>query len=846
MSRNPIQVAAAVVAAVLLVTAGVFGGSYLSLAAPFSGAAWSGVSDGGDGVGSAAGDALSGETTVENPYGEATVSYDADGVPHIEADDEAALYYAVGYVQARDRLWEMDLQRRLMAGNLSAAVGEQAVESDRFYRQMDFQGAAEASWEALEDTEYGPLVRAYTDGVNRYRATEPLPVEFRLNDYEPEPWTPTATLLVDKQISWSLSGDFRDLEAGVLDSKLGTEATSELYPDQLAHDSPVLRTEWDAPTANTSNRTDLAAYDALYESLRDFQREPGIGSNNWVVSGNQTASGQPLLANDPHLTLTVPPVWYEMRLHLTGDDGYDVRGVTFPGVPSVIIGQNRNVAWGVTNVGADVTDLYTYETPSNDTYVYDGEERAFETEQQTIQVSGGEDVTVTVRKTVHGAYLERETPDGPVGVGVAWTGMTGTKEALAIWGFNRAETVDDVEEAARDFDSPTQNLVAADRDGGTLYRATGKYPYRYTDSDERSSSGNRTQSGDGEVVRGDRVFDGSAGEGEWRGFTPFGQSSWEGFVPYEQVPHVFGADYIATANQRTADQPGFYLSTSGRYADPYRGERIYELLDRRAESGEPMDAEFMRTMQRDVYSTAAEGFVPGVLDSRSAMDEDTREWADSLESWDYNMTADSEAALAFALFRQEVRNATFYDEYHPKGLDEGYYPHLYVVQTLPEDSEWFDDVRTDERETRADAYAEAMERAKARADENGWETYGDYNRLDLNHPFPVGYLDYPERAMDGSPFTVFNFRTEGSMQAGSSWRMVSTFDGESSGVIPGGQSGNPFSPHYHDQLDEWAEGEYKPMDFDDAGAVDIRFTASGGDDGSDGDAGADAEDGGQR
>ncbi|MFC5973179.1 penicillin acylase family protein [Halomarina salina] len=808
MSRNYVQMAAAVVAVVLLVVAGVLGGSYLSLAAPFSGGAWTGVSDSGSGLGSTVGDAVNGETTVENPYGEATVAYDDDGVPHIEASNEEALYYAVGYVQARDRLWEMDLQRRLMGGTLSAAVGDAAVESDRFHREMDFRGAAEASWQSVEDSGYGPLVEAFTGGVNRYMDTEPLPVEFRLNDYEPERWTPVATLLIDKQISWSLSGDFRDLEGSVLDAKLGANATSQLYPDQLAHDSPVLRTEWNATTANGSNASALADYDALYDSLRDFQREPGIGSNNWVVSGNQTASGRPLLANDPHLSLTVPPVWYEMHLTVTGDDGYDVRGVTFPGVPSVIIGQNRDVAWGVTNVGADVTDLYRYETPSNDTYVYEGETREFETERQTIEVKGGDDVDVTVRKSVHGPYLERETPDGPVGVAVAWTGLTGTKEALAIHDFNRASSVEEMEEAARNFDSPTQNLVAMDRDGGTLYRATGKYPYRYTN---------------GSVVRGDRVFDGSAGEGEWRGFTPYGQSSWEGFVPYEQVPHVQNADYVATANQRTADEPGFYLSTSSRYADPYRGARIYELLDRRAESDEPMDSEYMQTIQRDVYSTAAEGFVPGILDSRKSMNEDTREWADSLESWDYNMTADSEAALAFALFRQEVRNATFYDEYHPKGLDEGYYPHLYVVQTLPADSEWFDDVRTADRETRADVYAEAMARAEARAEEEGWETYGDYNRLDLNHPFPVGYLDYPSRAMDGSPFTVFNFRVEGSMQAGSSWRMVSTWGSDSLGVIPGGQSGNPFSPHYHDQLDEWAEGEYKPMTFDAPGGVDIRF-----------------------
>lgn len=814
MSHDLGQVAFALLAVAGLVVAGAFAGNYLALAAPFSGGAWAAADEDVDSLGGGL-RAATGTATVESPYGEATVRYDRWGVPHVEAGNEAALYYAAGYVQARDRLFEMDLQRRLISGNLSAAVGSAAVESDTFHRKMDFTGAAEASWAAIEGTEYGGFVEAYTAGVNRYIDDGGLPTEFRLNDYRPQRWTPVATLLVGKQIAWSLTGSFRDLMGANVDARL-PEARS-LYPDRLAHDSPVVREGWAPNATNGSGTGRLADPGELYDWLSAYQSEPGIGSNNWVVSGDYTESGRPIVANDPHLQLTVPPVWYEQRLTLVGENGYDVRGVTFPGIPSVIIGQNRDVAWGVTNVGADVTDLYTYDRPSNDTYVYDGEVRELDRTTETIRVKDGEDVTVEVEKTVHGPLLSREGPNGTVEVAVAWTGLTATREARALYAFNRARTMDDVREGARFFDSPTQNLVAASRDGETYYRATGKYPYRYTD---------------GEAVRGDRPFDGSSGEGEWRGFTPYGDSTWEGFVPYDEVPHVENPGYLASANQRVVDDPGFYLSTSVGYADPFRGARIYELLDERIEGGGTVDREYVEEMQADTRSRAADLFVPLVLDSRDAMDSETRGAARRLETWDRRMAADSRPALLFALFRDRFVNATLFDEYHPAGLDSSHYPHHYTVGTLPADSEWFDDTRTPERETRADIVARALRGATEEAERKGYGTYGDYNRLRLTHPFGLDFLDYPERPMDGSPFTVNNFRVDRSIQAGSSWRMVATFDGDSLGVIPGGQSGNPFSSHYHDQLDLWATADYKPLSFDDPGAVDIRFTGGGADDGS--------------
>ncbi|KTG10107.1 penicilin amidase [Haloprofundus marisrubri] len=825
MHSEPWRVALSVVLVGALVASAALGGTFLSLAAPFSGDAYEGV-DGGVGDGE----------RIENPYGEATVTYDEYGVPHVDAENEEALYFAVGYVQARDRLFAMDLQRRLIAGELSSAVGERAVESDEFYRSLDFEGAAEASWESVRDTEAGPGVEAFSAGVNHYTDTQPLPPEFGMLGYEPDEWTPVDTLLIGKQISWTLSGNFADLRRETVQSRLGDDAAAELYPDALDHDSPNIRggsdaepytpdgdisesvggdapVDGDAPVVgddssaaigDDSQTAQSADFEGLYDWVQAYETDPGVGSNNWVVSGDLTESGSPLLANDPHLQLTVPALWYEM--HLTTDE-MNVRGVTFPGIPFAIIGQTDDVAWGVTNVGGDFTDQYTYETRDGE-YLYDGEYRPFETTNETIEVADGEDRTITVRKTVHGPVIEREGTE----VAVAWPGFSATNESLGVYQLNHAAEMSDVREALEIWDVPAQNIVAMDRSGETLYYPAGKYPIRRT--------------GD-EVVRGDQVFNGSANEGEWAGYEPYGQSSWDGFAPFDAIPHLDNPEYAATANQRVVDDPQFYVGTSMTFADPYRGERIYELLDERAESGTPMTPEDMKEIQRDVDSDRADAFTAYALSSTNAstgLSSAAREDAETLRGWNGSMRADSEAALVYTLWMEEFRNATFADEFGAQGLDEGYYPRDYVLQGFDEESDWYDDSRTQTVETRADIAAVAMNRTAERIDASGYETYGDYNRLDLNHPFGQAFLDFPERAMDGSPYTVFNFRTES--QVGSSLRMVVSFENDSSMILPGGNSGNPWSPQYDDQLDMWADGEYRRMTLDSPGGdPDLVFVA---------------------
>jgi len=778
--------------------------SYLDRFAPLSGDAWA---------------AATAETRerVPTPYGRATVRYDDAGVPTVRGDTERALYFAVGYAHAADRLFQMDLFRRRMEGTLAAAVGDQGLETDRFNAKMDYRGAAEANWNYVEGTRTGDALEAYAEGVEAYRTGEQLPLEFELLDYEPKPWTPVASMLVEKQIAWGLTGSFRSLRKGVASDDLGPDVANSLYPSRMDHDVPILRDADQSTDADGSGDATGAAasIDANADAdfadlagwLSGFESPRGIGSNSWLVGPDHTASGQPLVANDPHLTLLAPPVWHQMYQRRPG---MAVGGVSFPGVPFVVIGENRSGAWGFTNTGADVLDVYTYERDGG-RYRYGDEWREFDTEERTLEVSGGSDETVTVRKTVHGPVVEREG----VSVGVAWTGLQASRTSIAVHELDRSSNREEALAALAKFDCPTQNAVYADRDGNTAFHVTGLIPVRQTD---------------GDVVRGDDVFDGSDRESEWPGYVPYGTPDFEtGWIPFEEKPGVRDPDYLATANQRVADDPDYYIAEA--YSAPFRARRIYDLLDERATSDDPFDFELMREIQRDVRDERAAMFVPTILDARGAMDQRARRAADRLEGWDYRMDRDSRAALVFELFVDHYRRSVFEEALDSAGLDDDFYPNDWVLLTLDPEGFWFTDPPAGDARSRRDTIVTAMAETANEIDDEGYETYGDYNRTAIDHPFDLDFLNYPRLPTDGSPATVRNFRKES--DAGSSFRLLARFDGaDSLGIIPGGNDGDYFSDHYRDQLREWADAEYRPLTATTDGDPAIRFEPgdSGGDD----------------
>lgn len=373
-------------------------------------------------------------------------------VAHIEGETERACYFAVGYTQAADRLFQMDLQRRVMRGELSAVFGKRALPSDRFHVRMDFVGAAEATREALRGSRAEEMGEAYADGVNRYREDSPAPFEFTLLGYNAAPWTPTDTLLAEKQISWALTGSFRTLRMETLAAELGEDVAELVLPDRLDHeaqivghqpgtghaDSPLSGTGEGMPGLTSPDRGSRATAPSLESWLSRFEGPDGIGSNSWVVSGEHTDDGASILANDPHLTLMAPPVWYEQ--HVVAPD-YDVRGVTFPGVPFVVIGENDDGGWGFTNAGCDVIDFYEYETRGHGSqYRYGDEWREFDVETRTVAVSDAEDRDVEVKKSVHGAVLDAESDgdDLRTEVAVAWTGFAAARTTKAVYAMNRS------------------------------------------------------------------------------------------------------------------------------------------------------------------------------------------------------------------------------------------------------------------------------------------------------------------------------------------------------------------------------------------------------------------------
>ena len=384
---------------------------------------------------------------------------------------------------------------------------------------------------------------------------------------------------------------------------------------------------------------------------------------------------------------------------------------------------------------------------------------------------------------------------------------TATETTVALYRLSHSAGMADARAAIEQFDAPTQNFLYADRDGNTRYHMTGRVPIRTVD---------------GEAVHGDRIFDGSAPEGEWAGFEPFGESTWEGFVPVSENPHVVNPEYLSTANQRIVDDDrlGYYLAAS--YADGYRGRRIAELLDDRVESEEPIDLDFLRTVGRDTYDGRAAEFVPDLVAAvRESDDDELRAAADRLDEWDYRMDADSRAALVFDLWMAEFRDATFAEAFEESDVDDGFRPSPATIAALSEDSRWFGS------SGRAALMRRALRDALAAIDDEGHEVYGDVNHTGhIGHPLGLDFLGYDAYSRGGTGWTVWNYGRGGPW--GGSWEMQDDLDGDLLGLLPGGNSGDYFSTHYDDQVERWANGEYRTLSREIEGDLTTRFVEGDG------------------
>jgi penicillin amidase len=736
--------------------------------------------------------------TVPGLSTQVQVYRDRWGVPHIYAPDADDLFFAQGYVHAQDRLWQMEFQRRAGHGRLAEVLGESALGSDRFFRTLGLDRAAAKDWASLDETACAAL-QAYTAGVNAFLKSHRhrLPVEFVLLQYEPAPWEPLDSLVWGKMMAWNQGFNWpvELLRARLVDA-LGQDRATDLappYPD----DAPLIL------PAGLSDYADLA--DAVLPDLLaglSLGSEPGLGSNSWVVDGTLSASGQPLLANDPHLPLGLPSLWYEIGLH---GDGYDVVGFSLPGVPAVVIGHNAQIAWGLTNALVDTQDLYLERLNPTDPqqYEYQGQWLALEVIHEQILVKDrSEPVTLQVRLTHHGPLLNEVLGGLKAPVALRWTGFDGSSLFQAVLHLNRAHDWASFRAALADWAAPPENFVYADVKGNIGYQLAGWVPIR--------------AEGQGAVPA--------------PGWT--GDYEWLSDVPFDELPHTLNPPdhFIVTANNKIVrdDYPHFL---SSEWAAPYRARRIVDLLS----ATDAHTPESFRAIQADVFARPAQTLTPYLLALEPQDWLQERVVRDLLRDWDHQLTAGSGAAAVYQVFYRQLVEAVFADElgaslFHDY-LNYGDVHHPALERILTEaDNPWFDDVTTPERE-RCD---DVMKRAFAAAlDELGrhhgdlhtnWH-WGDLHPITFVHQ-PLGESDIAplERLVNrgpypasGSPFTInaqtFSFTAPFDVIQGPTCRQIvdlSDLDNSRSQVSTG-QSGQPFHRHYADQIRPWLAVEPHPM-----------------------------------
>ncbi|WP_243401008.1 MULTISPECIES: penicillin acylase family protein [Isoptericola] len=802
----------------------------------------------------------SGTQNVPGLTGEVTVHRDEQGVPQVYASTAEDLFAAQGYLHAQERFFEMDYRRHVTAGRLAELVGDvpTAIDADKVIRTFGWREVAEQEWNLISP-ESRSYLQAYAQGVNAYladRSPDQIALEYTVlgatvDVAAPAPWDPVDSLAWLKAMAWDLRGNYDDeldraLAYGALED---VELVDELFPSFAEGGNTPILAESDLvrETGRQGSRTaptDLAwgsgALDgAVASAAAALDAVPvlvgtgdGAGSNSWVVSGDLTESGSPILANDPHLALDVPSLWSQVGLHceqVSQECPFDVAGFSFAGFPGVIIGHNAELAWGLTNMGADVTDFFV-ERVRDDTWLRDADAEEWvpmDVRTETIRVAGAAPVELEVRSTDHGPVVssvldvgavvgsptEVGTDFGEYAVSLAWTALEPGRTADAIFAMSTAADADDVQAAAALFDVPAQNIVFATTDGHIGYQAPGRIPERR------------------------RVSGPVPADGTWPrpGWDP--RYEWQGWVDAEEMPRALDPEegFIVAANQAVLPR-GVGPDLSRDWDHGFRSERIRGLITEQVAAGRPFTVADMNALQNDDWSPFAAALVPVLLDVEI---EDPYDAAgqELLAGWDYTTGTDSAAAAYFSAVWRNLLRTTFWDDV-PVGMrPTGGSRWLVVVRDMlerPEDPFWDDRSTVNVVETRDEALTQALVTARGdltvelSKDASEWR-WGALHTLALEHPViggesvPALVRDYvnprPVEMPGGSSIvnaTSWDAST-GSFRVttGPSMRMVVDLGDldASTWVTVTGTSGHPASSHYTDQLSAWAVGETFPWPF---------------------------------
>ncbi len=772
----------------------------------------------------------SGLLTVDRLKHDLSITRNAQGVPHIKAQSVEDAYFGLGFVHAQDRLWQMMFHRRVAQGRLSEVLGEATLETDKFIRTLGVSQRAQAAVKELAANDQASLARlqAYADGVNAFLATRsgPLPLEFTLTGApEPERWQVEDSVAWTIMMAWDLGGNWRrELRRLMYAQRWTTDKISDLMRVNEGQQAP-----------KTIDYAQLYQQLGIYSAVNSLaQAAPsviaaapvsgidGIGSNNWVLAGSRSASGKPLLANDPHLSLSTPSLWYLVSIDAgQGKDAWQVVGASVPAISGVILGRNSHIAWGFTNTAPDVQDTFIervnpqnpkeYQTPTG--------WAPFEVRSETIKIKGKADLLLTVRSTRHGAVISdvykaptlpplKDALAQPYVLALQWSAlMPGDTSAAAGVQLSHAKNWEDFIAAARLFGAPQQNIVYADIAGNIGYIAPGRVPVRKADND----------------------LQGLAPALGWEA-----KYDWDGWLPFDALPKKFNPaeGMIATANEKINALGDPFLTSE--WALPYRAQRIAALLATQPKHTVASTA----AIQMDTTSLAVQAFlklsVPLLTDSP---------WKTKLAGFDGVMRPDSATPLVASAWWRHLSKRLFEDDLGEKAYLEAADPSMVWLPMMvalegKSTTDWCDDLRTTAKETCAQqvnaALVDALADLSTRyGDESQWQ-WGKAHSLQADHPalgkVPVlGGLSASSTPLGGDAFTVVQLKNLFGREAtpyrathGPGYRGIFDLSVPIANVMQTtGQSGVMGSEHYKDLLGAWVKGATLPLPVGAAGEANV-------------------------
>ena len=740
------------------------------------------------------------EITLNGTKAPVTVVFDELAIPHVFAQNDADAYFAQGYLTARDRLWQMEFQTHAAAGRVAEIVGDRALELDRYNRRLGMGfGAEKAVTEMMKDPRSSESINSYTAGINAYISQlKPAhyPLEYKLLGYAPELWQPIKCAYFLKYMSGVLALGADDLNMSNVLKKYGVAITNDLFPDYPVREDPIIPvgTKWDfkpvkPPVVPAAMVADMKATSV---AMNWPEHDPAIGSNNWAVGPQKSASGYPILANDPHLTLSLPSIWYQMQLVTPTMNVY---GATMPGSPGVIIGFNKQVAWGVTNVGADVLDFYQirFKDASRREYWHDNRWKPVNRRIETIKVKGKPDVIDTVLYTHHGPimYETGQKPfakNVPVGYAARWIAHEASNDLLTYYLLDRAKNHEDYRKALSYYSAPAQNFVFADVAKDIAISPNGRFPLKWKD-------------------QGKFLLDGTNPAHDWHGW-----------IPAAHNPHVKNPPrgFVSSANQSSTD-PTYPYYINWQFAPSERGTRI----NQRLAAMNRATPDSLRALQNDNINLQAVNALPVFLpcvQEKNLSGEQAKAFG-MIKKWRYNHDVSEIAPTIFTEWMRQYQEGVWKDDFPGNDTTTLRYPSfdrtLHLAEKEP-GSAWFDNKTTPARETLTDVLTQSFRMAvDSLTRQHGpigtaWQ-WGTHKATRVAHLARLDALSALNVQIGGGR-SIVNATTE---RTGPSWRMVVALGPQPKayGVYPGGQSGNPGSPHYLNMLETWRTGQLNELLF---------------------------------